>query len=543
MQENKLLKKLNTSTLIVSSIWGMIVSLCLVWGYGLETRKSIFGGGAKNFLIWVALFLVLSFVAYLINSCLDKKAVIAQTNDLSNLKKLFLVCLFGAIIFILWAPAFLAVYPGWFNYDAPWEVYMYREGKITSHHPVIHTLLLGAIVEETHLLKVAAGDYVYNYNSSVALYNVFQMFVCALGLGYQTEFIYERFIKKNKKFIGGLITALIIAFFGLYPPIVMLAMSPTKDVFFGIFYMMLVIKTLKILEEGSKPDAVFTIFLVMCIIYRQNSLYVFILLAIPFVMVLLKKYGRKYCIYGVTSIAAAIIILVLYKGPFYKSLGIKPGSNAEFLSVPSQQIASTYINHKDELSLEERELIEKLFKEAAFKGYRPKLADETKGNMNMDELDSNMGSYVSLYFKLLTKYPGEFFDSFLILNYGLWYPDATMDLYKDGENVFFSTDYQLAIPSSKLPALQEHYMGYKAVDGGIRRVLLMPALIVFLTLFSFLRGCKTGNAGVVMTGLATLLIFATFLLGPCASIRYLFYVYILAPLMAALCIKRDKTAE
>lgn len=544
MQENKLFKKINTSALIISAIWGAIVSLCLVLGYKLETSGSVFGNGIKGLLAWIALFIVLSFAAYIVNIYLNNKEKAAiQENEISPFKKFFLTCLFGAAIFVLWAPAFLAVYPGWFNYDAPWQIYMYSEGNISAHHPVLHTLLLGNIVERTHLWKVARGDYAYNYNSSVALYNVFQMFVCALGLGYQTEFIYERFMRTCKKGIRVLLIILTIAFFGLYPPIVLLAMSPTKDVLFGIFYMLLVIKVLTVLEDDKKPDVSFIILAVLCMIFRQNTTYVFLLLVIPFLIILFKRCGKKNFIRGVICVASAILVMVIYTGPFYKLMDIEPGSKAEFLSVPSQQFVSVYLKHGEELDSQDRIMLEKLFDGEAFEGYRPKLADKTKGNLKLDVLETNKSTYASLYFNLLKQYPGDFFDSFLILNYGLWYPDATMDLYEDGENLYFSTDYQLAIPSSKLPAINEYYMSFASVESGLERILIMPALTLYLALFSLLRGCKNKESGVIITGLATILIFATFLLGPCASIRYLYYIYILAPLLVTTCINRNKTIE
>lgn len=536
--------RVDKRSVLVSTIWGAIVSICLVLGYELETSGSIFDNGIKGLFVWIALLIVFSFAAYLVNIYLNNKEKAAiQENEISPFKKFFLTCLFGAAIFMLWAPAFLAVYPGWFNYDAPWQIYMYSEGNISAHHPVLHTLLLGNIVERTHLWKVARGDYAYNYNSSVALYNVFQMFVCALGLGYQTEFVYERLGRTCKKGIRVFLIILTIAFFGLYPPIVLLAMSPTKDVLFGIFYMLLVIKVLTVFEKNKKPDITLVILTVLCMIFRQNSTYAFSLLVIPFLIILFKCCGKKNFICGVICVVAAILVMAIYTGPFYKVLDVKPGSKAEFLSVPSQQFASVYLKHGEELDSQDRIMLEKLFYNEAFEGYRPKLADKTKGNLNLDVLETNKSTYASLYFKLLKQYPGDFFDSFLILNYGLWYPDATMDLYEDGENLYFSTDYQLAIPSSKLPALNEYYMSFASVESGLKRILIMPALILYLALFSLLRGCKNKEPGGIFTGLATILIFATFLLGPCASIRYLYYIYILAPLLVAICINRNKTIK
>ena len=65
---------------------------------------------------------------------------------------------FGAwgIIFLSWIPCALAFYPGLYSYDMSWQWAQFASGDFTTHHPLVHTLLCGGIIE---LGKVLGGSY------------------------------------------------------------------------------------------------------------------------------------------------------------------------------------------------------------------------------------------------------------------------------------------------------------------------------------------------------------------------------------------------
>ena len=58
-------------------------------------------------------------------------------------------------IFLAWLPVWLALYPGAFAYDAEFAYEQIRTGALTSHHPVLHTLILGNTVR---LGNLSGGD-------------------------------------------------------------------------------------------------------------------------------------------------------------------------------------------------------------------------------------------------------------------------------------------------------------------------------------------------------------------------------------------------
>lgn len=534
--ERKLGDQKIKSKIILSLIYGLLISVCLVWGYHLNRKGTIFWDGFFSVFIYVLVFACVSVGCYGLIWWLDcGKNKVEQAAKPQNKKALLLrMLLYAASVFILWMPSFLVVYPGWFNYDAPWQLSMYISNEISSHHPVLHTLLLGGIIEKTHQYRVAHGDWAYNYNISIALYCLVQMFLSALGLGYVAAKIGE-FTGAAEKKGQRLFTILTIIFFGLYPPIVLLVMSPTKDILFGICFLVFLLQTYELIVSGKNRSWAWGIMMALCVILRQNSLYVFLIIALPLILFLALKFGKKSIFSILPGVLLTMALYILYTGPLYQALQVTEGSKAEFLSVPCQQVVKVYLEHGSELEEEQRAFIESLFEESGFTQYRPKLADATKGALNMDLFENKKKEFLSLYINLAKEYPKDYWDAFVILNYGFWYPDAVLDLYEDGSSLFFASDYVLPAQSnSKLPLLFPFYesfrSGFPVQGGGVLTWLLMPALSAYLLLFTFFYMMYKKQAGGIFVCVIGLLVWLTFLLGPCVSIRYIFYLYLMIPL-------------
>lgn len=79
------------------------------------------------------------------------------------------VLTFGFML-LCWLPVLLAVYPGFFVYDAQEEWLQVASRNFTTHHPLVHVLLLGGIVCAVH--KVTDS-----YNLGIACYMTVQMLI------------------------------------------------------------------------------------------------------------------------------------------------------------------------------------------------------------------------------------------------------------------------------------------------------------------------------------------------------------------------------
>ena len=90
--------------------------------------------------------------------------------------KIMLVLLFAYI------PVLLAVWPGFFSYDAEAETYMVFTDKYSAHHPVTHVVLLGWIMKIMYKI-------IPSYNVGIAVYLIVQLLVVSACFAYMMTFL------------------------------------------------------------------------------------------------------------------------------------------------------------------------------------------------------------------------------------------------------------------------------------------------------------------------------------------------------------------
>lgn len=505
---------------------GILLSCCLVFGFCIENGQQVPYRDVRLYVVLILISLLLTGLIYAWFVWLDTKSGVPQVEEkpekvYSARQKFWRIIGYAGVIFAGWMPSFLGVYPGWFNYDAPWQLSMYIGREVSAHHPVLHTLLMGWLLE---FMNGINGT----YNKGVALYLLLQMAVMALCFGYVICFL----AKKNVGRIGRMAA---ILWFVLFPTVVLHVMSATKDSLFAAFLIVFCILTYEFIREPERflknrfKMTGWVLLLFLCIVFRQNSLYAFCIAAIPFA-VILRRHFKVLIGMGVS----VVILYLLYTGPFYAAFSVQPGSKAEFLSVPCQQVVKVYLEEQERLSEEEKSLIETVFTQEAFSRYRPKIADFTKGNLRMDILSENKAEYLKLYTSLAVKYPADFLDAFFLNTYGFWYPDATVDIYEDGVSYYFATEHvPPAVENSKIPFLlsfyKNFYTGFPVQDAGVLTWLLSMALYFYLlfvtALYAFYRKSAAGS----LICATVLLIWMTYLLGPAALVRYVFFLFVLPP--------------
>ena len=123
-------------------------------------------------------------------------------------------------ISIIWFLYLLAYYPGIFSYDisAQWDQY-FGFTQYSTHHPIIHTLLMGWIID---MGKKILGD----YNKGGFCYCLIQLLFFSGVVSY-TIYCINRLISSKKIII---VTTIYFALFPVYP---LLGISTTKDTYFS----------------------------------------------------------------------------------------------------------------------------------------------------------------------------------------------------------------------------------------------------------------------------------------------------------------------
>ena len=119
------------------------------------------------------------------------------------------VLTFGFML-LCWLPVLLAVYPGFFVYDAQEEWLQVASRNFTTHHPLVHVLLLGGIVCAVH--KVTDS-----YNLGIACYMTVQMLIVSGCFTYLLVFMRRRKVAKGVRIAS-------LVYFAFFHVIVMLTL-------------------------------------------------------------------------------------------------------------------------------------------------------------------------------------------------------------------------------------------------------------------------------------------------------------------------------
>ena len=503
---------------ICSGILGMIFSIFSVLGYQLEKNKNIdFSSGILyvQIILFGILFAIITFILFLL----------FQQLNLSNKQyncgmKSFLLT--AAFIFIAWMPALIGCYPGFFNYDSSAQWSMYINDKITAHHPPIHTWLLGTIIELVNKLTNSMLNGVF-------FFCCFQMVIFACCFSYVIHYLR---MKKLPRYV----ILLSCCWFAFFPTCVINVLSITKDNFFAAFLMVFLTMTLQVLEEPDKylksKRFVFAwaAVTVLTAITRNNAIYV-VALFLVFLLFLLRKSWKKVLI----AYACMSVLFFLYIGVFCPLIVTDGVNPQEFLSVPTQQLMRVYKEKESELSIEEKEIYHKLFKDEAFEKYDPKISDNVKKNFNTEVFEENKAEYIKFYFNMGRQYPKTYLNSFLHNTYGFWYPKAKMVLNSKGLEGYFVCWSQIGSKTpSLIPFIWDYYQLFinsKLVYGdSFSVVFFAPASFFWLSLLvtGYLIWKKKKKELVVIS--VMLLLWMTFLFGPVAIVRYVSFLFFAVPL-------------
>jgi hypothetical protein len=435
-----------------------------------------------------------------------------------------------ALVLACWIPVWLAFYPGTFRYDADTQFFMYVDSAMSTHHPLLHTLLLGWLLD--------LGNELESLTLGVALYCGLQMLLMSGILGYACAWLRRRGAP-----LGLRIAVLVL--FALLPLYSLWAISVTKDVLFGGFVLLLCLQMADLWRDGvnwfRSPFRLFFFFLtaVLMALLRNNGVYA-ILFALPFAVIIAKNLRLRTAALLLVCIGGYLISNQL----LIRAVDAEGGSYVEMLSIPLQQTmrAATHGTITDE----ERAKLEELFWQYEYSWddlYTPMSADNVKWNLDEDVFSDDLGGYLSLWWQVGLRNPRLYLEAFLEQNLPYFYPGAKMN-YNIVLGVLPVDMYELE-QQSKLPQLQP---AYEAYDETLRvfnlpgsELLADNAFMVWLTLWMLGLSIYRKQRGVTIAAVFLLAIWVTCLLGPIAAMRYMLGLFYTVPVFFALAFAPNNT--
>lgn len=523
---------------------GCCFSLCLAFGVSLEQAQSVaFGDGMMWFsaAVWGGIFGLwigksweflwkkadytkrMKEDAENAGECREGKE---KRDGLSGKKRVaLLVCFF----LLCWIPVFLAVYPGFFVYDAQDELIQVQTRNFTTHHPLPHVLLLGGVI-------LAVNKLTGSYNAGIAVYTLLQMCLMSGVFTYVVSYMKKCRIKRAFRVAVSL-------YFGFFPVIVMFVLCSAKD---GIFTGAMLLLLIALYEMGKEKEKFFagwkkplflfaSAFVMMC--FRHNGMYAFLVLS-PLLFFYMKGCRKKVGM----LLAAIFAAYFLFSAGLTAILGAEDSENQEMLTVPIQQMARVYRYDKESLTEEEMETLYEIIPEDALRFYTPKVSDGVKIWFRNDAFAENPAKYGRLWLKLGLKHPFTYLNAWFMTSYGFWYPDTVIDVYR-GNSVFTFTyedssffGYEVEQPGtreSKLPWLDGFYR-MLSLEIAQQRVPLISMLFspgFLFWIFAFAAGYAfyRKNDRVLLPFAMVFLVWLTVILGPTYLPRYVLILWFALP--------------
>ncbi len=412
------------------NIIAIIFSLLMVFGYSYDIvhNASLVLGD-----ISLILFSILKGIGYyvLFNTSIHLLDDVVKTKKMKDVKlpKIFDLFdkhpfLFSFIVILLcYLPYIIAYYPVIINYDAANQIKevmgihtRYMDSVVllnpnvylTNFNPLIHTFLIGGLFKVGYLLG--------NVNFGMFLYSIIQVTIVISVFAYSIYYLKK--INVNK-----ILILIVLGIYALVPLFPFYAMTAVKDVIFSSLVFLYIIKMYDIIKykQTVKQYILFALLVLLVILFRNNGIYT-ILLSLPFLLIFKKEIRIPILIVLVFNIA----MYVGYNKVLLPSFEIANTSIREVLSVPFQQTARYAKYYGDEISLEDREVIDKVLGyDDLGERYDTDLSDPVKNKFNKYTTDEELKEYFTVWLKYLFKRPVIYIDATINNIYGYFYPNTS----------------------------------------------------------------------------------------------------------------------
>lgn len=526
---------------LIAGILSLLFTTAMLFGVRLDAVGNV---NFKDWKLWISLPVLTCLFTIMVRKLWDflgamdeKKGELARhikMPETSEKAAKYRNVLPFVFLILCWLPVLLAVYPGFFVYDAQDEWVQVASRVFSTHHPLVHVLMLGGIICAVH--KVTGS-----YNLGIACYMIVQMVIVSGGFTYLLSYMRRRGVSKMVRVIS-------LLYFAFFPVVVMFTLCSAKDALFTVALLMLL---LALLDMGSSAETFFSsgrkmLFFVLSaaamMLFRKNGVYAFAVM-VPILLIYHKKYLKKMAL----LLAAAFLSYFLVNGALTVALHAGHGENQEILTVPIQQLARTYKFNKEAFEPEDIEALHEVLPEEALVLYNPKLSDPVKVRFQNEVFAADKSKYARLWVRIGLKKPLSYINAWLMNSYGFWYPDTVIDVYS-GNTVFTFTyedssyfGYEVEEPGyrdSKIPWLDEAYrklaLEISQEKIPIYSMLYSPGGIFWCIAFVFAYVLYRRKYHIVIPYLMVLLVWLTVILGPTYLPRYVLIFWYGLPLFVAM---------
>jgi len=504
----------------------LLFSFFMVFGYSylkIDSWNLVFGNGVM-FLTAVLSYLGYFFLFRILLSYLDTFFFAFSFKEIKGKKKTLFSKFKNQLeehpirtsfltLVIFWLIYMIAFYPIILSPDPSFQIKMYFNEhtkyidwviprsevvNLTTHHPVIHTFLLGSAIE---LGRLFGSD-----NFGLFLYSILQTIVLAGTLSYTVYYTKKLKMSNGVRFF-------LLGIYALVPMFPLYAMSGVKDTLYTCFMILYTIFLLDLFmffknkKLSWKQVIINALCILLLMLFRNNGIYV-VLLSFPFLF-LISTLDRKRLgiIFGCSLGLYLTVTKIVIPG-----MGISDGSIREVLSLPFQQTARYVRDHENDLTKKDKEIIDRVLGyDDLSERYIPTKADPVKNEFKKETTSDDLKDYFGVWFQGLLKHPDTYIQATMNNVYGYFYPNSTRwyIYYKYDDRITQNdlVDYHYNSLSFLRKGLSNYGVSFPYIPGiGLLSNVGICSWILFLLCY-FVIKCKKKEFLIVLApSLASLLI-------------------------------------
>ena len=450
----------------------------------------------------------------------------------------------AAVVLLCWLPQMTISYPGTMNSDTENQFRQAMDWQVwDANHPTFGTALIA--------LAVRLGWAVGNGNIGIFAYIFVQALLAALVIGYSQQLMRQMRAPRWLR-----LSALgICAFMPVYCDNITVIL---KDVPYSYAMLLLLCETVRcyFLEDAAYMKtpgfvvrmAVAGVFLLKI---RNNGLLIWVPVGVALILWTAKMHRRM-----TGFVAAAVLIPILlgmgFDGIMRNCVESVSASPREAMSLPIQQTARFVAEYGDEVTPEERAIIDKVIDyDALVYKYDPMISDPIKSTYREDASAQDVVRYLGVWSKLFLRHPGCCLAATLVQNTLLFDPQTYNLAIFSGTGLSEQEEQALGVfRGEKLGRLDQWEDRFHQLLFGFPFVMQLNTLgfycIVLLGACAIAGSRKLRGVGKLL--MPQTITMVSLLFGPCIQNqdRYGFPVIYLMPLALAClayAMNRQKTAE
>lgn len=423
------------------------------------------------------------------------------------------------LISLFFAPAYIALFPGTFGYDAPVQAAQYfGEMELTGANPLLHTYLLGTFL--------SFGEKILK-NASLG----FALFTLMQGL-LATHVLAKSFLFLKKIHTPFTVMAIGLLWILLNPTLHVLTFNATKDILLGICFLHFLLDladTALAMKDTEKAGSIRLLLsgILMCLM-RNAAVYLvgaLLLIMLPFL--------RK-CKKTIIILCTVFLISLLFSRFFTNTLNIPAGDARENMCIPIQQLAAVshsahYGTEPVNITPEQTASIKELIPEESLEVFLRDTVDLVKAEFDTETFRKDPRKYISLYLSVGRQNPGIYIRAFRDMV--LPYFDMTT-----------STRRSLSLEETFPEFSHLHISGYgllpsfyafleNQIEAEHYFLLLQPGISIWLMAMGIGISICRKNGKILLCIFPAAIYFIGILLGPMALLRYLYPMMLATPLL------------